>query len=166
MATEGGTERGGGGDRNTGTTEDGNSTGCPENAMNNIGGGNGLGNTNNIGSIGNRENNTGCPGSTRSGLGGTSANNTRRRRRKQNKVLKCMTVNAQSLKYKMEEFREVIDREKPLIVSVTETWGKEWMGDAIFSLKDYYYRDDRDEKEEGGHCFILVKNWDKGHVNH
>ena len=66
-----------------------------------------------------------------------------------------MTVNAQSLKYKMEEFREVIDR------------GKEWMGDAIFSLKDYnYYRDDRDEKGGGETLLYISKNWDKGHVNH
>ena len=69
-----------------------------------------------------------------------------------------MTVNAQSLKYKMEEFREVIAREKPLIVSVTETWGKDWMGDAIFSLKDYnYYRDDRDEKGGGGTLLYISK---------
>ena len=57
-----------------------------------------------------------------------------------------MTINAQSLKYKMDEFKGVIDREKPHIISVTETWGKEWMGDAIFSVKDYnFYRDDRDK---------------------
>ena len=135
--------------------------------MNSLGEGNRAVVTNNIGAMGNSENNTGCPGSTEGGLGGASTSNTRKRNRKQNKILKCMTVNAQSLKYKMDEFREVIGREKPLIVSVTETWGKEWMGDAIFSLKDYNcYRDDRDEKGGGGHCFILVKNWDRGHVNH
>ena len=100
--------------------------------MNSFGGGNGSGDTSNIGTIENGESNTGDLGSTRSGLGGTNTNSTRRRHRKQNKILKCMTVNAQSLKYKMEEFREVVNREKPLIVSVTETWGKEWMGDTNF----------------------------------
>ena len=97
-----------------------------------------------------RENNTGCPENSGAGFGGQRAKNTRNRRRKQNKILKCMTINAQSLKYKMDEFKGVIDREKPHIISVTETWGKEWMGDAIFSVKDYnFYRDDRDKKGGG-----------------
>ena len=61
-------------------------------------------------------------------MGGQGVNNRRKRRRKQNKLLKCMTINAQSLKNKMDEFKSVIDREKPHIISVTETWGKEWMG--------------------------------------
>ena len=70
-----------------------------------------------------------------------------------------MTINAQSLKYKMDEFKGVIDREKPHIISVTETWGKEWMGDAIFSVKDYnFYRDDRDKKGGVGRYYILAKN--------
>ena len=69
-----------------------------------------------------------------------------------------MTVNAQSLKYKMDEFKGVIDREKPHIVSVTESWGKEWMGDAIFSLNDYnLYRDDRNEKGGGGTLLYISK---------
>ena len=80
---------------------------------------------------------------------------TRTRRRRQNKLLKCMNVNAQSLKYKMDEFKNIIDREKPHIISVTETWGKEWMGEAIFSIKDYnYYRDDREEKGGGKLLYI------------
>ena len=70
-----------------------------------------------------------------------------------------MTVNAQSLKYKMDEFKEVIDREKPHIISVTESWGKEWMGDAIFSVKEYnIYRNDRDERGGEEPCYILVKS--------
>ena len=69
-----------------------------------------------------------------------------------------MTINAQSLKYKMDEFKGVIDREKPHIISVTETWGKEWMGDAIFSVKDYnFYRDDRDKKGGGGTLLYISK---------
>ena len=69
-----------------------------------------------------------------------------------------MTVNAQSLKYKMDEFRSVIEREKPQIVSVTETWGKEWMGEAIFSLNDYnIYRDDRNEKGGKGTLLYISK---------
>ena len=58
----------------------------------------------------------------------------------------------------MDEFRSVIEREKPQIVSVTETWGKEWMGEAIFSLNDYnIYRDDRNEKGGGGTLLYISK---------
>ena len=102
--------------------------------------------------------NTGCTESNPSGMGGQGVNNRRKRRRKQNKLLKCMTINAQSLKNKMDEFKSVIDREKPHIISVTETWGKEWMGDAIFSVKDYnYYRDDREVKGGGGTLLYISK---------
>ena len=70
-----------------------------------------------------------------------------------------MTVNAQSLKQKMDEFRNLIDTEKPHIISVTESWGKEWMGEAIFSVKDYnMYRDDRSEGGVVGHYCTLTKN--------
>ena len=69
-----------------------------------------------------------------------------------------MNVNAQSLKYKMDEFKNIVDRENPHIIRVTETWGKEWMGDAIFSLKDYnHYRDDREEKGGGGTLLYISK---------
>ena len=70
-----------------------------------------------------------------------------------------MAINAQSLKEKMDEFKGVTDREKTHIISVTETWGKEWMGDAIFSVNDYnFYRDDRDKKGGVGRYYILAKN--------
>ena len=100
---------------------------------------------------------TGRPESNGNNVGGRNlaATRNRTRRKRQNKLLKCMTINAQSLKYKMDEFKSIIEREKPHIISVTETWGKEWMGDAIFSLKEYnYYRDDREEKGGEGRCYI------------
>ena len=58
-------------------------------------------------------------------------NNTQRRtrqgRRRQKRVLKCMTINAQSLKNKMNEFRTLVEKEKPQIMSITESWGEEWI---------------------------------------
>ena len=115
------------------------------------------------GALGNSS--TGRPESNGNNVGGgnLAATRNRTRRKRQNKLLKCMTINAQSLKYKMDEFKSIIEREKPHIISVTETWGKEWMGDAIFSLKEYnYYRDDREEK--GGRDAVIYKQktWTKG----
>ena len=110
------------------------------------------------GALGNSS--TGRPESNGNNVGGgnLAATRNRTRRKRQNKLLKCMTINAQSLKYKMDEFKSIIEREKPHIISVTETWGKEWMGDAIFSLKEYnYYRDDREEKGGGGTLLYINK---------
>ena len=106
----------------------------------------------------NEQNNTGCPENTQNNVESENNRNTRKRPKKQNKILKCMTVNAQSLKYKMDEFKKVLDDEKPHIVSVTESWGKEWMGDAIFSVKDYnIYRNDRDNRGGGGTLLYISK---------
>ena len=64
----------------------------------------------------------------------------------------------QSLKFKMDELREIIDREKPHIISVTETWGKERMGDAIFSVDGYnIYRNDRGKGTGGGTLLYISK---------
>ena len=69
-----------------------------------------------------------------------------------------MTTNAQSLKNKMGEFMELVELYKPQIISVTESWGKEWINDGIFSLKGYsMYRDDREGKEGGG-TILYVSN--------
>ena len=129
------------------------------------GGGGAVGGGTEFGEIGNRarvlsngEINTGCPENNSNHMGRRNANNTRGRRKRQNKLLKCMNINAQSLKYKMDEFKNIIERERPHIISVTETWGKEWMGDAIFSVNDYnFYRDDRDEKGGGGTLLYISK---------
>ena len=66
-----------------------------------------------------------------------------------------MTINAQSLKNKMNEFRVLVEKMKPQIISITESWGEEWISDGIFALKGYtMYRDDRNRmKGGGGHCF-------------
>merc|ERR1711888_505458 len=51
--------------------------------------------------------------------------NRRKGRRKNKRVLKCVTINAQSLKNKMDELRsdDFMDR-KYHIISITESWGK------------------------------------------
>ena len=69
-----------------------------------------------------------------------------------------MTTNAQSLKNKMGEFMELVELYKPQIISVTESWGKDWINDGIFALKGYtMYRDDREGKEGGG-TILYVSN--------
>ena len=45
-----------------------------------------------------------------------------------NKSLKCMTLNAQSLRYKMEECSKYAEDYKSSLISVTETWGQEEIG--------------------------------------
>ena len=58
-----------------------------------------------------------------------------------------MNINAQSLKYKMDELRDLVKRYKPYIIGITETWGKETIGDATFHIEGYnMYRNDRDDK--------------------
>ena len=50
---------------------------------------------------------------------------------------------------------KLVETNKPQIISVTESWGKKWINDGIFSLNGYsMYRDDRENKERGGLYFI------------
>ena len=66
-----------------------------------------------------------------------------------------MTTNALSLKNKMGEFMELVELYKPQIISVTESWGKEWINDRIFSLKGYsMYRNEREGQEGGGKSYM------------
>ena len=67
--------------------------------------------------------------------------------------MKCMTINAQSLSKKMNEFKILVEERKPEIISITESWGSDKITDGIFALKGYtMYRDDK--KTRGmGHYF-------------
>ena len=79
--------------------------------------------------------------------------NRRKGRRKNKRVLKCVTINAQSLKNKMDELRsdDFMDR-KYHIISITESWGNKDIPDATYELKGYrMYRRDRDGAQGGGH---------------
>ena len=70
-----------------------------------------------------------------------------------------MTINAQSLKNKMNEFRILVEERKPQIISVTESWGEEWISDGIFALKGYtMYRDDRNRMRGGGALLYIMDN--------
>ena len=80
------------------------------------------------------------------------------RRTRGYRVLKCATLNAQSLKNKMAELKTLVEERKPQIISVTESWGKDCVSDGIFSLPGYtMYRDDRNVKK-GGEAIIYVNN--------
>ena len=88
----------------------------------------------------------------------TKRKNRGKKRARGKRFLKCITTNAQSLKNKMEEFMKLVEIHKPQVISVTESWGKEWINDGIFSLKGYsMYRDDRQEKEGGG-TILYISN--------
>ena len=77
---------------------------------------------------------------------------------KGNRLLKCATLNAQSLRKKMVELQTLVEDRNPLIISVTESWGKDCISDGIFSLQGYtMYRDDRNVKEGGG-AILYVSN--------
>ena len=75
------------------------------------------------------------------------------------KSLKCMTLNAQSLRYKMEECRKNAKDYKASIVSVTETWGQEDLGDEIFNIEGFnMYRDDRIGRRGSGTLLYIRKS--------
>lgn len=58
----------------------------------------------------------------------------------------------------MEEFREMVNQEKPHIIGITESWAKEWMKDGLFALDDYIlYRKDRENKRGGGTLLYISK---------
>ena len=81
------------------------------------------------------------------------------RPRKTNKVLKCITLNAQSLVNKMSEFKLIVGDIKPHIISITESWGQEWHSDGIFNLDGYtMYRNDRREIKGGGALLYIRSN--------
>ena len=74
------------------------------------------------------------------------------------KSLKCMTLNAQSLRYKMEECRKNAKDYKASIVSVTETWGQDEVGDEIFNIEGFnMYRDDRKGRRGSGTLLYIKK---------
>ena len=70
-----------------------------------------------------------------------------------------MNINAQSLKGKMDEFRNLVKEQKPHIIGITETWGNEDTSDAMFQLEGYnMYRNDREDKayKFGGGTLLYV----------
>ena len=76
-----------------------------------------------------------------------------------------MTINAQSLKNKMNEFRVLVEEKKPQIISITESWGEEWISDGIYALKGYtMYRDDRNRMRGGGLYYTSGTTSSKGSV--
>ena len=76
-----------------------------------------------------------------------------------NKSLKCMTLNAQSLRYKMEECSKYAEDYKSSIISVTETWGQEEIEDVVFNIDKYnMYREDRKGRKGSGTILYIRKN--------
>ena len=80
------------------------------------------------------------------------------RKRKNNRFLKCMTLNARSLRHKMDELRRVAEIHKPKIISVTETWGDGDVQDEVFKINDYnFYRHDRKDRKGSGTLLYIHK---------
>ena len=85
------------------------------------------------------------------GASADGVNNNRRRRKRKGKFLKVMTINAQSLNNKINEFKLLVNEKKPDIISITESWAKENTTDGIFALQGYImYRDDKKTGPGGG----------------
>ena len=70
-----------------------------------------------------------------------------------------MNINAQSLRYKMDELRNLVKDHKPDVIGVTETWGNDQIGEATFQIEGYnIYRNDREDKtyKFGGGTLLYV----------
>ena len=79
-------------------------------------------------------------------------------RRDMHKALIHLTINAQSLQFKMDDLRKIVRIHKPQIVAVTESWGKPYMEDKTFELDKYsMYRTDRIGGGAGG-TLLYVSN--------
>ena len=75
----------------------------------------------------------------------------RRKRKRRGRFMKVMTINAQSLNNKLNEFKLLVNDKKPDIISITESWAKENTTDGIFALQGYtMYRDDKKTGTGGG----------------
>ena len=78
-----------------------------------------------------------------------------------------MTINAQCLKNKINEFGVLVEQRKPQVISIMESWGEEWISDGIFALKGYtMYRDDRNRQRGVGLYFIFLKTSNRGFADH
>ena len=72
-----------------------------------------------------------------------------------------MNTNAQSLVNKMDDMEVRVKCHKPKLISVTETWGKEWIKDGILDLEGYkMYRNDRKGKRGGGSILYISDDLD------
>ena len=79
-------------------------------------------------------------------------------RTKGNKFLNIMTINAQSLSNKMNEFKVLIKEKNPDLISITESWGNDSITDGIFAIKGYnMYRDDKTTSTGGG-ALLYIKD--------
>ena len=75
---------------------------------------------------------------------------TQSRKNKHNSIVH-MTINAQSLSNKKDELKMIVNKHKPLIIGVTETWADENKSDGNYKLDEYImYRDDRVAGRGGG----------------
>ena len=88
------------------------------------------------------------------------------RKNRRNRILKCMTLNAQSIINKFSEFKLIIRDQKPHIISITESWGQDWHPDSLFALDGYtLYRNDRQHEVEE-HYYISATPLNKECVGH
>ena len=73
--------------------------------------------------------------------------------------LQCMLINIQSICNKVAEFQYLIDKHKPDIIGVTESWCDSKITDAEISLPSYsVYRKDRSTGMGGGVLLYKILN--------
>ena len=79
-----------------------------------------------------------------------------------NGLLKFIEINACSLRNKKNDLRDLAQAKDLKLISVTETWCKDWMSDGSLSLDGYtMYRCDRKEANggaKGGGTILYVRN--------
>jgi len=64
--------------------------------------------------------------------------------------LKCLYMNARSLRYKMQELFAVVEAIRPDVIGITETWGNDDIPDTEFSIPGFSL--EPATVEEAGYC--------------
>ena len=70
--------------------------------------------------------------------------------------LKVLNTNAQSLQFKMDELKDIVNRNDIKLACITETWSKEW-NEAKFEIDGFdCYKKHRLDGRKGGESMIYV----------
>ena len=71
--------------------------------------------------------------------------------------LKCLYMNARSLRHKMQVLFAVVEAIRPDVIGITETWGNDDIPDTEFSIPGFsLFRADRAGNCRGGGVLLLV----------
>lgn len=73
--------------------------------------------------------------------------------------LKCLCLNAQSLRHKMSELLVTVEARKLDVIGITESWGDDGVSDSEFSIPGFsMFRVDRESGHRGGGVLLYVRS--------